>query len=475
MTPRYAVVRPDWALRGWPDAPRCAVNRATGDLYRLGHHAFCIARACDGRTDLNSPVFSARHRALLDRLLAAGLVEDCRPGTVLRADQRYRWSAAPRIAGLQWAVTGRCNLNCRHCYMSAPVDRYGELPSRQAADIIDQLAEANVEAVSLTGGEPFLRADLMQLIERLVTCGIRVTDIYSNGTLIHDRTVRDLTALGVRPIFRISFDGCGTHDYMRGTSGVEPLVIDTIRRLTSAGYQVAVATCVDTTNVGRLVDTYELMRELDLYAWGVGRPQPLGCWRTSTSQLGLDEMAHVCEDLLRRWLHDGRPFMIGLEAFYSGAGAGADGSSPPACEQGAAPREQGAAPREQGAAPREQSVFACSSCREWPYLAADGTLLPCIGYEGTALVSGLPNVVDQGFAAALGDPALRALLDLPRSEVLSRNPQCSACEALSECGTGCRSAALAATGELLGRDTGTCALVRGGHKRRFAELAACGG
>ncbi|AET69217.1 radical SAM additional 4Fe4S-binding domain protein [Desulfosporosinus orientis DSM 765] len=458
MAARFAKLKDEWLLRGWTDIPWSLVNWRTGAFYRLRQDGFYVAQSCDGQTDFTSPVFLPRHRAWLQQFLTEGIAEECRQGEEPAPAQEYRQADHELIRGIQWAVTGRCNLNCRHCYMDAPSGQPGEIPFLEMKRLLDKFEQANITEVSLTGGEPFMRKDLLDLIRQLTARRIRLTDIYTNATLISDVMLQELQKLEVRPVFRISFDGCGRHDLMRGTAGVEAVVLDAIQRIRTAGFAVAVTTCLDKTNLDCLMPTYEQMKALDLYAWGIGRPQPVGCGRTMTTCLSLQEMVKPCEELLENWLADGRPFMIGLEAFYSGA-KGGEGDGKQAVPVS---RDFSAAD------------YTCSSCRQWPYLAPDGKLMPCISYGDTPWSDRLPSLLETDFAAAWNDPALRFLLDMKKGDVLAHNSECSACPLLKQCGTGCRTSALIGSGDLLAKDTIACELWQGGYKKYFTGKAAAG-
>ncbi len=115
--------------------------------------------------------------------------------------------------------------------MEAPSGRYGELPFTAMAGLVGQFERANVVQVSLTGGEPFLRKDILEIVALLVAKRIYVNRIFSNGLLITDRHLEAIRQLGVVPVFQISFDGVGAHDQMRGVEGTEPKAIDAIRRV----------------------------------------------------------------------------------------------------------------------------------------------------------------------------------------------------------------------------------------------------
>ena len=133
----------------------------------------------------------------------------------------------PRRFVLQWHVTERCNLRCRHCYQegySTP-----ELPFIDLLSIVEQFktllnrleretAPRPLQGhINVTGGEPFLREDFFDLLEVFAANREHFSyAILSNGTLIDAATSRRLRAVGPASI-QISVDGkASTHDAVRG-------------------------------------------------------------------------------------------------------------------------------------------------------------------------------------------------------------------------------------------------------------------
>ena len=67
--------------------------------------------------------------------------------------------------------------------MSAPDAKYGELSHEAVMSIVQQLIHCGVMEVSLTGGEPLVRRDFLEIVDALLAGGIQITTIYSNGRL----------------------------------------------------------------------------------------------------------------------------------------------------------------------------------------------------------------------------------------------------------------------------------------------------
>ena len=87
--------------------------------------------------------------------------------------------SAPLTATLE--VTWRCNLNCLHCLVAAKKVR--EISTKNVKRIIKQLADANVFTLAITGGEPFLRKDIEEIVRFALGFDIRV-HLNTNGLLL---------------------------------------------------------------------------------------------------------------------------------------------------------------------------------------------------------------------------------------------------------------------------------------------------
>ncbi len=453
----FARLTPHWCLRGWTDVSRVAVNWTTAEEFELTAKGFYVAEACDGRTDLGSLAFLPEHRAALDVLIAEGIAEVCQDGDAIAPWQRYRAAPNPHLTTIHWCVTGRGNLNCRHCYMQSPSGRYGELAFEDVIRLVDQFEAANVLRVSLTGGEPFLRRDLLEIMGLLAERRIGISEIYTNGLLITPTILERIRELGFSPGFQISFDGCGSHDDMRGRRGLEDRVIQAIRRVRQHGCAVIVAGSVDRAAVAGLRRTYDLLRSLDIQAWRLGAPIEAGNWRGTASGLTLDEQADAFAPLVAWWLEDGRPFEIALGQFVRLPGRDAPPAEPEP-EVRCTPES-----------------YDCGSCRESPNLLPDGTLLPCPRYVDSPMQSRMPNILVEDLSKAWTASLLRDLANMRKHELLACNEDCRRCRFFGSCGSGCRASAVDETGNLMARDPIACRLWRGGYKERFRRLARAPG
>jgi len=158
-----------------------------------------------------------------------------------------------------WNATKTCNLECVHCYADAEVRRFvGELSTEEAQRMIEDLASINTPALLISGGEPLVRPDVLDLAEYATALGVRVT-FSTNGTLIDQKKAERLAKIGVTYV-GISIDGGEErHDLFRGKAGAFQGAIRGIRNCRAAGIRVGVRFTVTQENLGELEGIFRLV------------------------------------------------------------------------------------------------------------------------------------------------------------------------------------------------------------------------
>jgi len=136
------------------------------------------------------------------------------------------WMESSPLKTLFWNVTYACNFRCGICFMDAGPPVPGELTAREALKTVDKIHAAWVRDVLISGGEPFVRPDLMDILERMARFGI-VARIASNGSLLDDALLRRLREKTLVRSFQISLDTVDPELYAR-IHGTTPDVFDTV-------------------------------------------------------------------------------------------------------------------------------------------------------------------------------------------------------------------------------------------------------
>src|SRR5437899_11931037 len=94
-------------------------------------------------------------------------------------------------------ITYRCNERCRHCYLDH--DDRGEMSANEIKCILDQLAEAGVFFLVVSGGEPLLRKDCFEILQYARALSFNVK-LKTNALLIGEREVTRIRDLGIEQI-----------------------------------------------------------------------------------------------------------------------------------------------------------------------------------------------------------------------------------------------------------------------------------
>ncbi len=444
----FACAAPRYGPRCWRDAAGLA-DRQLFQVHPLPEAARAVLMGLDGVSDFDSYAFTPRHRAILRELIRRGYAEECTAHAPLSPFQRPRRADAPYLREVHWAITGRCNLRCRHCFMESPTNCYPEPGFDTLAQIAAQLANTNVAFVSLTGGEPLLHPALPRLLSLLHESGIPVSQIATNGTLISEAFLAMLSDLEQKPVFQLSLDGVGAHDRMRGTQGAEAAALDAIGLCVSHRYITSVTSLFNRSNLHTLIPTYERLKAIGVSMWIVNQAQATGLWRGGRENLTADEMGEALLALQRRWLADGKPLRMLLASYFD---AKPDSQADP-----------------HTAIRYTADSLECPETRERVFLLPNGTVLPCPGFTGTAVAQAMPSLFTRPLAALLSDSSLSRFCGDRKAIRLSENPQCQSCGHFSECGMGCRAYALTEGGSLNGPDPCACAMYQQGWKERFLQ------
>jgi len=349
-------------------------------------------------------------------------------------------SAGARRPVVVWNATRACNLTCAHCYASAKSrPAPDELDTSEAMAFLDDLADFEVPAVLLSGGEPLTRPDLLVLLEHGIGRGLRFT-LSTNGTLIDDQLARTLAAVGITYV-GISIDGTEpTHDHLRRREGAWRSSFRAIAALGAAGVTRGIRFTLTPDTVGDLGPVLGFAVAERIERVCVYHLVPSGRGRR-LADLGPEQRQRALEQIFE--FATTHPDIEVLTVDNPSDG--------PALQKWLQPRDPVAAER-------------CRRALEWNGGAINGpgVGLAAVDERGDVHVDQFSrehtvgNVRDVPFSRIWSEPAdpyLRALRD-PDRPLPAR---CRSCPGLAMCGGGSRTRAHAATGDPWGFDP-SCSL-----------------
>ena len=189
---------------------------------------------------------------------------NARPPALSRAEGRalsqVEGFARPYV--VSWNLTYRCNLACEHCYLDAGgtplvgtenfADR-SELGTEECFKVIDEIATFAPECVTiLTGGEPLLRRDILEIVKRASERGLWVV-VGTNGVRITENVAQRLAEAGARGL-SLSLDALDPdrHDRFRKVRGAWQNTVEGAGILNRTGLPFIVQTTAGSHNLGEL-------------------------------------------------------------------------------------------------------------------------------------------------------------------------------------------------------------------------------
>lgn len=325
-------------------------------------------------------------------------------------------------------VTQRCNLCCVGCYSMGDLRNCVPDPSLDDLHrVFDQLSCNGVRNVNISGGEPFLRDDLCEVV-RIANeeCGIPIVNIVTNGTVVDECNLDDLAKRVSRVVVSIDGVSADAPAYVRRVQRFETLV-ETVHRLKAAKIRVRILPTLHAKNIDDLPAYMDLARDLGVeinYSL-LSCPPEIGEMRELVpNESDLTRLAEL-QDARIAASQQGEPFGIGLTA-----------------------------KRLCGAGCKNLSVDA------------DGGLYPCHMLQSDEFLMG--NVFQEDLGTILERTrsiASQWLLPIERID------GCRDCEFSLVCGGGCRARTINGGAQLADKDP-YCALSKGFYEKMFEALKA---
>src|SRR5688572_29763331 len=172
--------------------------------------------------------------------------------------------------GAVYEATMRCNLHCEFCYVGDLLNLEGEWRQELTVEGLTRaFPEQAGFQISLTGGEIFMRKDILSVLDLFRDKGYACGYLTTNGTIISDEraeALADLAAAGFLKHISVSIDGPGDlHDAARGLKGTFERTCAGLRRLQEAARRkhAPLRVSINTTVAHESLDALDQMVEVD--------------------------------------------------------------------------------------------------------------------------------------------------------------------------------------------------------------------
>jgi radical SAM protein with 4Fe4S-binding SPASM domain len=250
-------------------ALRCSLKRleepylydiSNDELYELSQDAFdFLVRCSQGKR----PPVKKEDEEFIQYCLAENLITLSEKPA--RGSNIPQPSPIPSLRYLEFQITDRCNLRCRHCYIGEGLHQDLSFPRIKKA--LKEFEEIQGLRLLLSGGEPLLHPNFWEINGILRDYAFRSV-LLSNGTLISREIAKRLQVHEVQ----ISLDGMKEgHEAIRGQGTFEKAV-SAIHFLQEAKIRVSIATMIHRKNLKEFDALASLIHTKNIGEWNIDQP-----------------------------------------------------------------------------------------------------------------------------------------------------------------------------------------------------------
>ena len=448
------ILNPNIALRSWRLVPYAYYIKGVRDARGLKKDEFELLLKCDGKTELddNSP--------LVRKFSEYGIIAPARNGDELSEWQKHLDCDNRYFPAMEYAITGKCNYNCLHCFNAADNSPLmSEWTLGEAKAMLEQAQKCGVNAITLTGGEPMLHKNFFEIIEEIYKRGMYVAEINTNGHFIDQTALDRMKALGCTPIIKISFDGLGRHDWLRNREGAEKNALAALRLCKENGFETWAQTNVHRLNLETILPTAEMLDEMGIDEMRIIRTSESPRWKENAGDacLDVDEYYEKMFDFAEKYTQKPHKMDVDIWQFLT------------IFPSTAAFRVR---PVECGEGEYRDSLPVCRGNRGKSAAAANGNVYPCLQLSGFYDAHGkiLGNIKTEGLQPLLQSGKYLDEVCATVKTLAVNNTKCAGCKYFRYCVGGCRALAVGLTGDKFGSDPAKCVFFKNGWYGRITEM-----
>lgn len=288
----------------------------------VNHIGAAILRLCDGKhtlSDIQNAICKKYRisdkeqvtQEISEFVDAAGLLEFVSNSPVERPEYTGRSKAITpyRLDELWIYNTLACNLRCKHCMVSAGKRLKNELTTEEIKKIVDEAIELGVKRFYITGGEPFIKDGIFELINYIIREKNRELIILTNATLFDDEKIAALEKLkNPKLIIQVSLEGpkAEIHDKLRGKGSFDKAV-EGIKKLVNIGIVPIVSTAINKFNEKHVATTSKFLSKLGVKEHSILWMHTKGRGANNLNELYVpsERIARIMKDLRKVYKEQG--------------------------------------------------------------------------------------------------------------------------------------------------------------------------
>lgn len=244
------------ALRSWWLVPYAYYVKNDFTAKGLKKDMFELLCKCDGETEIEDSETPKQ-------AISARFVREAKDGEHLSDWQKYRSCDNRYVPKMNLQITAKCNYNCIHCFNAvdnAPL--MSEMSFEQIVALLDEAQECGVSAFTITGGEPMVHKRFMDIVREIYKRDMFIDELNTNGYFLRQETLDEFKKIGCFPMIKISFDGIGYHDWMRGREGAEKDALRAIRLCVDNGFRVMIQYNINKKNEPTILESLDMLDKM---------------------------------------------------------------------------------------------------------------------------------------------------------------------------------------------------------------------
>jgi len=453
----YCILNENIALRSWRLVPFACYYKGSSRASGLSEEEFHLLLKCDGKTEVEE-------NGLSTGLLERGMISRCEKGEkTLSRWQTYRDCDNRYMPMMNLQITGRCNYNCMHCFNcrdNTPLQ--SEISLEKIGSLLDDCEKCGIGSFTITGGEPMLHPHFKEIMREIYKRGMFVFDLNTNGFFINRETLDFMRSVGASPLMKISFDGIGFHNWMRGVPEAEKRALDAISLCIEEKIPVKVQMNVNRMNRETVLPSLELLDEMGVGETRIIRTTDAPRWIENArgQSLTTEEYYDFTLDVIPKYAS--KPHKMAVTVWQ-------------VMNYNPVRREYALAPLAMKHKGYRQSLPVCTGARGMIAVGANGNVYPCMQQQGFFEQQGivLGNVFTDGLQSVLRDSEYMKTVCYTVGDRVKDCKDCRECRYLKVCGGGCPALGIITNGNrpegCLLADRTKCVFFRDGYDRKFEK------
>lgn len=362
-------------------------------------------------------------------------------------------------------LTGRCNFNCHHCFNAADnAAIMTEWDYDELLDLLDQASDCGIHSITLTGGEPMLHPRFMDVVHAIYERNMVLERLTTNGWYLTEETLDEFSALGCSPEIKISFDGVGTHDWMRKHPGAEESALRTLRLCSDKGFRTMAQVQVHRGNLDRMYETLAVLEDVGVSSARLIRTTETVRWALNApnGSLSFEEYFEHMLDLAEEYLRGDHAMQVVIWRY-------------PVLD--ARNKSYSLVMQRQPDGVYRPTAPVCLGNRTMMAVGSDGEVLPCLQLGGllTAYGQRFDSLKERRLAEILREGTWLDSVCMNHYHLRKNNAKCDGCEWFGLCGGGCRALGMLFSAEdggplnYSGSDPLACLFYKGGWYDRVRD------